>query len=160
LYYLYNEGLVERIHGNTGCVAISESRVFFDSSIIFSVKNFLKQYAIIYRLLSLMRYKNESEHFIYLPTEKTYTSVYNKFKEHFYIEHSVTENIISYFTFRRLWYEMMPYLKFQLPVSDLCEVCEILKVKLIIAKSNIDEYEQVKSQYNQHHKAVKKERQY
>ncbi|CAG8841215.1 24562_t:CDS:2, partial [Racocetra persica] len=79
-------------------------------------------------------------------SEKTYTSVYNEFKEHFYIEHSNTENIISYFTFRRLWHEIILHLKFQPPASDLCEVCEMLKAKLIIAKSNIDEYEQVKSE--------------
>ncbi|KAF0474826.1 chaperonin: PROVISIONAL [Gigaspora margarita] len=97
-----------------------------------------------------MRYKNESEPFIYLPTGNIYTLVYNKFKKHFYNKNGKNTQIISYFTFRRLWYEMIPYLKIQPPASDLCEVCKTFKTKLVVAKLYIEEYNQIKTQYNQH----------
>ncbi|CAG8802680.1 19415_t:CDS:1, partial [Racocetra persica] len=134
--HLYSKGLVERIHGNTRHVAKRENKVFLDSSVTFFVKKYLEQYVITHGLPSPICHKNESEPFIYLPTGKTYTFVYNKFKEHFYSEYKDTKNIISYFTFRRLWHEMMVHLKFQPPASDLCKVCETLKAKLIVAKSN------------------------
>ncbi|CAG8527462.1 1048_t:CDS:2, partial [Racocetra persica] len=158
--HLYSKGLVERIHGNTGRAAKRESKVFLDLSVTFPIKKYLKQYAIIHGLPSPMCHKNESEPFIYLSTGKTYTSVYNEFKEHFYSEYRDTKNIISYFTFRRLWHEMRAHLKFQPPASDLCEVCETLKAKLIVAKSNVDEYEEIKNQYEQHYKAAEKEREH
>ncbi|CAG8620009.1 9490_t:CDS:1, partial [Dentiscutata heterogama] len=142
--HLLNEGITERIHRNTGHVPIVKSKVFLDSSITFPVKHFLEQYGAINGLPSPMRHKNESEPFIYLPTGNTYVSVYNKFKKHFYSENNQDEKIISYFTFRKLWQETIPYLKFQLPTSDLCEVCETFKAKLLVAKSNKDEYDQIK----------------
>ncbi|CAG8643737.1 26216_t:CDS:2, partial [Gigaspora rosea] len=50
----------------------------------------------------------------------------------------------------KLWQETIPNLKFQLPASDLCEVCETFKAKLLVAKSNKDEYDQIKVEYDQH----------
>ncbi|CAG8783717.1 22261_t:CDS:2, partial [Racocetra persica] len=107
-----------------------------------------------------MRYKSESEPFIYLPTGCTYVSVYNDFKKHFYSENDQNEKIISYFTFRRLWQKTIPHLKFQSPASDLCEVCETFKAKLLVAKSNKDEYDQIKVQYDQHYEATNRKRQH
>ncbi|CAG8734736.1 16380_t:CDS:2 [Dentiscutata erythropus] len=120
--HLQEKGLTKRTHGNTGRVPKLKSKVFLDSSITFPVKRFLEQYGNINGLPSPMRHKNESEPFIYLPTGNTYTSVYNEFKKHFNNENSENTKIISYFTFRKLWYEMIPHLKFQPPASDLCEI--------------------------------------
>ena len=92
-----------------------------DFNISSSVKEYLTQYRTIYGLLSPMRYRNDSGNFIYLPISKTYTSIYNKYKKDFYIEHDESEIIISYSTFCRLWQELIPNLKFQLPASDFCE---------------------------------------
>ncbi|CAG8730908.1 12248_t:CDS:1, partial [Racocetra persica] len=50
----------------------------------------------------------------------------------------------------KLWYEIIPYLKFQPSASDLCEVCEMFKAKLIVAKSDVEEYNQIKTQYDQY----------
>ncbi|CAG8454451.1 14350_t:CDS:2 [Dentiscutata heterogama] len=132
--HLQENGLTERTHRNTGCIFKLKSKVYLDSSITFSVKCFLKQYGNINGLPSPMRYKNESEPFIYLPTGNIYTSVYNEFK-YFYKENGENTKVIFYFTFRRLWYEIIPYLKFQPPASDLCEVYQNHRVNTI---SNIE----------------------
>ncbi|CAG8760623.1 13586_t:CDS:2, partial [Gigaspora margarita] len=144
--HLQEKGLTKRTHGNTGHVPKLKSKVFLDSSITFLVKHFLEQYENINGLPSPMRHKNESEPFIYLPTGNTYTSVYNKFKKHFYNENSENTQIISYFTFRRL--------------CDLCEVCKTFKAKLVVAKSDIEKYNQIKTQYDQYCNVVDRERQY
>ncbi|CAG8676111.1 3397_t:CDS:2 [Gigaspora margarita] len=123
--YFQNEKLTERIHRNTGHVSKIKSKVFLDSSITFLVKYFLEQYGGINGLPSLMRHKSESEPFIYLPTSSTYVSVYNEFKKHFYSENNQDKAIISYYTFRKLWQETIPYLEFQLSVSNLCKVQSI-----------------------------------
>ncbi|CAG8795005.1 1082_t:CDS:1, partial [Racocetra persica] len=142
--HLKNEGITERIHGNTGHVPKIKSKVFLDSSITFPVKHFLEQYGTINGLPSLMRYKNKSEPFIYLSTGSTYVSVYDEFKKYFYSENNQDEKIISYSTFRKLWQETIPHFKFQSPASDLCEVCEAFKAKLLVAKSDKDKYDQIK----------------
>ncbi|CAG8845929.1 28257_t:CDS:2, partial [Gigaspora margarita] len=158
--HLQNEGLTERIHGNTGRVPKVKSKVFLDSSVTFPVKHFLEQYGAINGLPSPMRHKSESEPFIYLSTSSTYVSVYNEFKKHFYSENNQDEAIISYYTFRKLWQETIPHLKFQSPASDLCEVCETFKAKLLVAKSDKDEYDQIKVQYDQHREAADREKQH
>ncbi|CAG8674390.1 23233_t:CDS:2, partial [Racocetra persica] len=157
--HLQNEDITERIHDNTSHVPKVKS-IFLDSSVTFPVKHFLEQYRAINELSLPMRHKNESEPFIYLPTGSTYVSVYNEFKKHFYSENDQNEKIISYFTFRKLWQEVIPHLKFQLPASDLCEVCKSFKAKLLVVKSNKNEYDQIKVQYNQHREAANQERQY
>ncbi|CAG8809930.1 26587_t:CDS:1, partial [Racocetra persica] len=158
--HLQENGLTERTYENTGCISKLKSKVHLDSSITFLVKCFLEQYGINNGLPSPMRYKNESEPFIYLPTGNTYTSVYNEFKKSFYKENGKNMKVISYFTFRKLWYEIILYVKFQPPASNLCEVCETFKAKLVVAKSDIEEYNQIKSMYDQHRIAADRERQH
>ncbi|CAG8474474.1 23425_t:CDS:2 [Gigaspora rosea] len=93
------------------------------------------------QLLSNLNVKeNDSGVFIYLPTGQTYKSVYDEYKKSFYLTHEQSEKVISYFTFRKLWLEIIPNLQFQPHASDLCEVCTSFKSKLLVAKQNIDEY--------------------
>ncbi|RGB32431.1 hypothetical protein C1646_670112 [Rhizophagus diaphanus] len=107
-----------------------------------------------------MRHRNDSGNFIYLPTNENYTSIYNKYKEYYCLEHGENENIISYSTFRRLWHELMPNLKFQSPASDLCETCEEFKAKMRIAKSDIDKFNIIKNQFEEHQEKADLERQH
>jgi hypothetical protein len=151
-------GLIERVHGNTGKASKRNSKVYVDFNITTSVKEYLTNYGIINGLPSPMRHRNDSGNFIYLPTNESYTSVYKKYMEHYYFEHDENEKIISYSTFRRLWHELIPNLKFQSPASDLCETCEEYKAKMRLAKSDIDKYNDIKNQYEKHHKAAELER--
>ncbi|CAG8615915.1 8626_t:CDS:1, partial [Cetraspora pellucida] len=43
----------------------------------------------------------------------------------------------------KLWYEIIPNLRFQLPASNFCEVCTSFKAKLLAAKQDVDEYNKV-----------------
>ena len=156
--HLQENGLTERVHGNTGRIPRQDFRVFVDFNITSSIKQYLTQYGIINGLPSPMRHRNDSGNFIYFPTSENYTSVYKKYKEHFYLEHDDDENIISYSTFRKLWHEIMPNLKFQSPASDLCETCEDFKAKMRVAKKDIDEYNDIKNQYEKHHEVADHER--
>ncbi|CAB4374715.1 unnamed protein product [Rhizophagus irregularis] len=105
-----------------------------------------------------MRHRNDSGNFIYLPTGENYTSIYKKYKEDFYLKHDESETIISYSTFRRLWHKLIPNLKFQPSASDLCEKCVEFKAKMQAAKSDINKYNIIKDQYEEHHKAADLER--
>ena len=58
------------------------------------------------------------------------------------------KKIMFYDTFIRLWHETMPNLKFQLPESDLCEVCEIFKKQIQISKNDNKSFEKSKKQYD------------
>ena len=156
--HLNTNGLNERTHGNTGRIPKTE-RIFVDTSITFPLKEFLIKYGKIHGLPSPLRHRNDSETFIYLPTDKTIKSIYKEYKDHYYNEHNETEQIISYYTFRRLWHEMVPNLKFQSPGSDLCETCENFKAKIQTEKHNANEYEQLKIQFENHKILAQNERQ-
>src|SRR6266542_3469907 len=107
-----------------------------------------------------MRHHNNSENFIYLPVSENYVSIYNKFKDHFYIEYDENEKVISYNTFRYLWIETILNLKFQSLGSDFCEICETFRKQMQISKSNIDEFKKIKLEYEKHHDAVNLKRQH
>nr|CAG8593809.1 5080_t:CDS:2 [Entrophospora candida] len=122
--HLHNEGINEQIHGNTGRAHIYKTKVNIDENLKSIVRNFLNQYSLIHGLLSPMRHGNGSGAFIYLPTDKKFISV-------------------------KLWNELMPNLKFQPPASDNCVQ---FKSKLQLAKRNIDEYNKVGAEFNEHKK--------
>ena len=97
-----------------------------------------------------MRHQNDNGNFIYLPCGENFTSIYNKYKINFYIEHDENEKIMSYITFKRLWYSTVPNIKFQLPGSDLCEVCEDFRKQIQTSKNNYDEFIIIKTEYEEH----------
>jgi hypothetical protein len=154
---LQMNGLSERLHKNIGRTPQIESRAQVDLEVGLMVKQYLQQYANIFGLPSPMRHLDDSDAFIHLPTGKTYVSVYNEFKIHFHAENE-TKKIISYQTFRRLWQELIPNLKFQSPASDLCDNCEMFKAKMAVAKSDIEDYEKIKKEYEEHHECANRER--
>ncbi|KAF0546606.1 chaperonin: PROVISIONAL [Gigaspora margarita] len=55
---------------------------------------------------------------------------------------------------------MVPNLRFQPPASDFCEICTSFKAKLLVAKQDIDEYNKVQAEYNEHKEAADLERQH
>ncbi|CAJ0840465.1 12741_t:CDS:2 [Entrophospora sp. SA101] len=73
-------------------------------------------------------------------------------KEYVESENDLEEKKTIPYTFRRLWNELMPNLKFQPPASDLCDNCVQFKSKLQLTKRNIDEYNKVGAEFNEHKK--------
>ncbi|CAG8805033.1 27938_t:CDS:1, partial [Dentiscutata erythropus] len=102
-------------------------------NITFPIKQFLIQYGTIHKFSSPLRHQDDSGVFIYLLTGQTFVSVYDEYKKNFYLTHDQSEKIISYFTFRKLWHEMVSNLQFQPRASNLCEVCSSFKAKLLVA---------------------------
>jgi hypothetical protein len=110
--HLQENGLIERIYENAEYAKRRNSKVFFNLELTSEVKHYLKQYGNTYGLPSPMRHRNDSGNFIYLPVGENYVSIYNKFKDYFYIEHDENEKVISYDTFKRFWIETISNLKF------------------------------------------------
>ena len=158
--HLHKNGLNERIHKNTGRIPKTDSRIFIDSNITFSLKQFLTQYSNIHGLPSPLRHKNDSGTFIYLPTDKNIKSIYNEYKDYYYNEHDKNKQVISYYTFRKLWKEIMPNLKFQSPENNLCETCEEFKSKMQVIKNDADEYKKLKTEFENHKILAQNERQH
>jgi len=100
--HLQEHGLTERTHGNTGRILRRNSKVVVDFNVTSSVKEYLVQYRTVHGLPSSMRHRNDSGNFIYLPTGENYTSIYKKYKEHFYLKHNEDDDIISNSIFCRL----------------------------------------------------------
>ena len=96
---LQTNGLSERLHKNIGHIPKIKSCAQVDLEVGLMVKQFLLQYADIFGLPSPMCHFDDSDAFIYLPTGKTCTSVYNEFKINFYAEHDENIQIISNRTF-------------------------------------------------------------
>ena len=152
---MHNEGISERIHGNTGRAPTHKTKISIDENLKSIVKNYLDQYSLMHGSPSPMRHKNDAGTFVYLPTDKNFISVYREFKE-FYLnnilkdgpESDLEKKIISYSSFRRLWNELMPNLKFQPPASDLCENCVQFKSKLQLAKKRLMSISIIKSKLN------------
>jgi hypothetical protein len=148
-------GLDERIHRNTGRASSLECRVKITNEISISVKNFLNNYALNFGLPSPMRSRKDSDVFIYLPTETTYTSVYEEYKK-YYIE-EIDNNVISRVSFCRLWKQLMPHFKFQPLATDMCDTCTDFKAQLK-SKANENNCEEIQRRYTDHQQLAKLER--
>jgi len=139
--HLQNNGLSDRIHGNFKNVPKLSSRAIVTLDTAIFVEQFKTQYANIHGLPSPMRLQDSSDPFIYLPTDKSISSIYKEFKYHLNSlnsENDQSEIIISLETFRRLWNGTKPTIKFQTHASDLCDTCEDFRIKLR-ASSDEDE---------------------
>jgi hypothetical protein len=157
--HLHENGLMERIHGNTGHSPKLLSRVFINFEVSSTVKQFLIQYSNTFGLPSPLRHKSDSDVFIYLPTDKNYKSIYQEYKTYFNIEYP-NEKVISYDSFLKLWHELVPHIKFQPPASDLCETCTNFKAKLAVVKNDIEQYNNISIQYKEHREVADLEREH
>jgi hypothetical protein len=101
--HLKTNGLEDRVHGNIKNVPKVNSRALVDLDLANIFKQFLLQYSNIHGLPSPMKLRDDSEPYIYLPTDQRYTTVYKEFHRHFYLEHDESTKIIAYKTFYNLW---------------------------------------------------------
>lgn len=150
-------GLDERIHKNTGRVPGWNSKTKITEEISISVNNFLINYAIKYGLPSPMRSSKNTDVYIYLETDKTYTSVYNDYKENYLNEFD--GDVISYTSFCRLWKQLMPHLKFQPLATDMCDTCTDFKAQLKY-RANEANFEVIRGNYEEHKRLAELERDY
>jgi hypothetical protein len=157
--HLHENGLKERVHGNTGHSPKLSSRAFINYEVSSIVKQFLIQYSNTCGLPSPMRHKIDSDVFIYLPTNKSYRSIYQEYENYFSIEYP-DNKIISYDSFIKLWHELTPHIKFQSPASDLCETCTEFKAKLALLKNDTEQYDMVSFQYKEHREVADIEREH
>lgn len=158
--HLQENGLTERVHGNTGHSPKLASRTFIDFEKSSILKQFLIQYGNTYGLPSPMRHKKDLDVFIYLPTEKSYKSVYQEYKDQYSIEYDQNEKVMSYDSFVKLWHELVPYIKFESIASDLCETCVNFKAELMLAKNNKEQFDIITNQYKEHRDIADLEREH
>ena len=158
--HLFENGLTERIHGNVKKIPTLNTRVTINYDVSTDVYAFLINYSNIHGLPSPGRHmKTDTIPIIYLPTENSYSSVYEDFSKACNELYGDNYNIMSRKSFIRIWQNLTPHIKFMTPGSDLCEICEILKTKIRIV-DDIAEKNQLQLQYNHHYSRANMERQY
>src|SRR5205823_2886102 len=97
------------------------------------VKQFILQYA---------RYMD------YHPHNSEPITVYNEYINNIHLTSSQSKNI-SYDTFRNLWYQLTPNIKFQSAATDLCDTCEAFRQPLKNVDSD-NEDENINFDFKQH----------
>lgn len=129
--HLREYGLEERIHGNTGKIPNNKNRVEVNYDIACEIHNFLKNYSDIHGLPSPGRSLNKiTMPVVFLPTNCSYVSVYRDYIQAYKEKHGEEKCVVSETTFRRTWKSLMPSLQFMSPKSDLCEICETMKLEI------------------------------
>lgn len=112
-------------HGNAG--RIPGHAVHSDDAEYF--RNFMTGYAEAHGLPDPGRLRKDTRE-ILLPTSDSYTSVWKKYRNG---RKPLSESgdrpprVVGYNTFRRLWKQMTPHIRFMSPRTDLCDRCEELK---------------------------------
>jgi len=161
--HLKTNGLDDRQHGNIKNIPKLKSRAFVDFEVAESVKNFILNYADLHGLPSPMRLRDNSDPYIYLETQNSYSSVFREYEKCF--EDSLVDTSIlniKYKTFHKLWTQLTPHIKFLNSSSDLCENCETFRLKLFKLKSLNEEDEEIDMQFkfDEHLAAADCERQH
>ena len=106
-----------------------------------------------------MRLHDNSDPIIYLETRHNYRSVFNEYKKCFEDNFAGTSmQDIQYITFWRLWNQLTPNIKFLNASNDLCETCEIFRLKLVTSSN--DANVEIKFDYEEHLAAADHERQH
>ncbi|GES76155.1 hypothetical protein GLOIN_2v1484099 [Rhizophagus clarus] len=158
--HLRENGLEERIHGNTGKAPKNMKRVEVTYSIACEIHNFLKNYANVHGIPSPGRHCNKvSMPIVFLPTSYSYISVYRDYVQVYKNEYEDEADVISEKTFKRIWKALMPSLQFMSPKSDLCETCERMKLDIQYATEH-EKKLAVTENYLTHLNRAKQERDY
>jgi hypothetical protein len=156
-------GLESRIHGNTKRIPKIKSRSLINAEVANTFKEFVLQYAKIYGLPSPMKLRDDLEPFIYLPTEITRKNVYEEYKKNLLLVNSNLNSrpipIIALQTFRKLWQQLTPEIKFLNHASDLCDTCYGFDTKLMSTKDK-DEIANINFEYEKHKKIAMCEREH
>ncbi|EXX61866.1 hypothetical protein GLOIN_2v1484099 [Rhizophagus irregularis DAOM 181602=DAOM 197198] len=129
--HLRENGLEERIHGNTGNVPKNMNRVDVNYDVANGIFNFLKNYSDIHGLPSPGRNFNKiSMPVVFLPTSYSYMSVYRDYVQAYKDEYGREMRAVAESTFHKIWKLLIPSLQFMSPKSDLCEKCETMKLEI------------------------------
>ena len=157
--HLRTNGLEDHQHGNMKKIPELKSRAFVDFEVAESVKNFILNYADLHGLPSPMRFRDNSDPYIYLGTQNSFSSVFHEYEKCF--EDSLVNTsvqIIKFTTFWRLWNQLTPHIKFLKSSSDLCETCETFRLEL--KTSNNDATVEIQFKFDEHLAAAACERQH
>jgi hypothetical protein len=158
--HLRENGLEERIHGNTGRVPKNMKQAEIDYGVACEFYNFLKNYADIHGLPSLGRNFNKiSMPVVFLLTNCSYASVYREYIQAHKDKYEETVRVMAERTFCHTWKMLMPSLQFMSLKSDLCETCEIMKLDIQYTM-NHEKKLAVTENYLAHLNRTKKERDY
>ena len=125
--------LISPSHGNVG--RIPKHAIHLEDAERF--QKFLANYADIHGLPDPGRLRRDTRE-ILLPSSDSYSSIWKKYKEGLELLSETEEQplrVIGYDVFRKLWKQMMPYVKFTTPRTDLCGQCDELKNNIKYAVS-------------------------
>lgn len=131
--HLEEYGLCERVHKNTGRAPQNRKKyvdLSFDHSL--QIVNFLTSYANEFGLKCPGRHLQQASARVLLPTSHNQKYVWGEYKKERERENL---NSIGYKTFLKIWKLTKPEIQIMSKSTDLCEICERLKGKILSASS-------------------------
>lgn len=151
--HLKCNGAIPRTHGNKG--KLPPNAFSFDT-VNFMVK-FIKNYAVINGLPQPAAERGRG-HVppIYLPASEGYNTVHTK-----YVQSCLEAGIVAakYHSFRLIWLQCIPHIKFMKPRQDVCQKCD--NYRLLIMQSVTEEDKLTYTQqFKEHVEEARKERKY
>ena len=137
-------GPVPRTHGNKGR---KPKNALTDEAVV-NVAQFIKNYAdqagIPYPAPPPLHSKKGVPP-IFLPAGKTVTSIYKRYVE------STSEagtGAVGYHSFRSIWLKCLPHIRILTPCTDVCDLCEVLRRKVVEAVTEADKLQACQSLAN------------
>ncbi|CAG8845509.1 26802_t:CDS:2, partial [Gigaspora margarita] len=147
--HLSQEDIKARIHKSAG----KSSNAAIPFSTIIKIISFILSYTNKWGLPS-----PEKIEITFLPAIENYTSLYRQYLNVVKQDKNIEELYISLNSFKTIFKNYLPEIKFLTPRSDLCYFCKVMRFN--IDKWTINEKEQKIIEWNKHIEAANNEREY
>ncbi|KAJ8319792.1 hypothetical protein KUTeg_001379 [Tegillarca granosa] len=151
--HLYTHGVVPRTHGNKG--KMPHNALKYED--VKNIVQFLIGYADRYGMPQpYSRGVNDIIPPIYLPAQETYDSIHKKYLD---VAGEMDFRSVSESTFRSLWKQCVPHVKFMRARTDVCHICENYRKELQEADTE-DENLNLAQSFAEHIQKAQTERDY
>ena len=151
--HLKDNGITEREHGNKGRLPPNA----FTFETVRYIVDFILNYARVFGLPQpAARRGRASAAPVYLSASEGYNTVHQK-----YVEACVAsgKRAAKYHSFRSIWLQCVPHIRFMTPRTDVCHYCEDYRVLISKAVSEVDKIK-LTQEFKAHVEVAQKERQH
>ena len=153
LAHLEQNGLVPRVHGNTG----RKPKHALTFPVIENLVEFLHKHAVDFGIPHpAPLHGRDGTPPTFLPASQNYQTVHKMYLESCQL---AGINAVGYNSFRNIWHQCMPHLKFMTPRTDVCDKCELLRRRV---SASVEEQEKLDAStaLREHVEAAQRERMY
>ena len=147
------QGIVPRDHGNKG--RLPHNAFSFDTTK--AVVDYIINYATYFGLPQPAARRGRAQKApVYLPASEGYDKVNSKYLESCVASGKTT---VKYHSFRLIWLQCVPHIKFMTPRTDVCNTCETYRMQITHATREVDKLS-LSQQFKDHVVKAQVERQY